>query len=163
MLLFYKLTVRKKNTAARRLCQEGENRKSIHFLRRCIAFARGFWYDTIELKGDFGRMTDGKGFDRGSRGSRTDGGGCCRAAGTSGNGAGAYREARAEDPCHRQGALQRDQRLPGRGIFAPCAHEPALFVLLAGGVPPGKDHGAVRRPWRGAKGGARPPGVPGIG
>ena len=42
-------------------------------------------------------------------------------------------------------------------------HEPALFVLLAGGVPPGKDHGAVRSFGRGAEGGARPPGVPGIG
>ena len=66
MLLFYKLTVCKKNTAARRLCQEGENRKSIHFLRRCIAFARGFWYDTIELKGDFGRMDRWQGFDVGA-------------------------------------------------------------------------------------------------
>ena len=28
-------------------------------------------------------------------------------------------------------------------IFAPCAHEPALSVLLAGGVPARQDHGAV--------------------
>ena len=34
--------------------------------------------------------------------------------------------------------------------------------LHAGGVPARQDHGAVREPGRGAEGGARPPGVPGV-
>ena len=40
---------------------------------------------------------------------------------------------------------------------------PRFLYSSLGAFPPGKDHGAVRRPWRGAEGGARPPGVPGIG
>ena len=109
-----------------------------------------------------GRNQNGKGVDRGGRCGRADGGGGRCAAGASGNGAGAYRQARSEDPGHGQGALQCDQRLHRGGISAPCPHQSALSVLLAGGVPARQDHGVVREPGRGAEGGARPPGVPGV-
>ena len=40
---------------------------------------------------------------------------------------------------------------------------PRFLYSSLGAFPPGKDHGTVREPWRGAEGGARPSGVPGIG
>ena len=44
---------------------------------------------------------------------------------------------------YRQGPLQCDQRLHRRGISAPCADEPPLSVLVAGGFPTGQDDGTV--------------------
>ncbi len=40
---------------------------------------------------------------------------------------------------------------------------PRFLYSSLGAFPTGKDHGTVRGPWRGAEGGARTPGVPGIG
>ena len=105
-----------------------------------------FWYDTIEqvsTEREHRRKQDGKGVNRGRRCGRADGGGCRGAAGARGDGAGAHGKARPEDPCHRQGPLQRDQRLHGGGIPAPCADQSALPVLLAGGVPASQNDGAV--------------------
>ena len=59
------------------------------------------------------------------------------------NNDGTYGKAGSENSRYRQGPLQCDQRLHRRGISAPCADEPPLSVLVAGGFPTGQDDGTV--------------------
>ena len=76
---------------------------------------------------------------------------------------GTHRKTGPKDPCHRQGALQPDQRLRRRRIPAARPHQPPVFVFFAVRVPPGPDHGAVRVAGGGPQSGAGAAGVPGVG